>query len=119
MRPYNEDNSISNPLNSHFVEFDLVTSFGNSGSPVFDHYGFVIAILNSAIGTYFYDDIFDQIFYQGDIGNFGIRIDEVWDLIEYLNSVSKPALNGRILAQKPVPVDYKPFPPGMELAGTY
>ena len=50
------------------LQYDFDTTPGTSGSPVFDHHGWVIAIHHAGFAT-------------GSL-NFGVRVDEVWDLID-------------------------------------
>ena len=113
LRPYNPDFQISSSENNHFVQHNLDLSGGTSGSPIFDHYGYVIAVNNSGTEKLVIDQKTGEPerIPSGNIG-FGIRVDEVWDMIEYLSSAGKIALsNNVILPKKPVNFEYDPFPP--------
>ena len=112
LRPYNPASLISNPENNHFVQHNLDLSGGTSGSPIFDHYGFVIGINNSGTEKLVYDYQTNQIqrVPSGNIG-FGIRIDDLWDWIDLLSrnvSLSKNTIKQRYI---PSDFEYNPFPP--------
>ena len=72
--------------NSKIVQHNLDLSPGTSGSPIFDRYGWVIAVNNagtSALGIDIHTGELTRI-PTGNIG-FGIRVDEVWDFIDELD----------------------------------
>jgi len=109
LRPYNPDTQLSNPINNHFIQHNLDLSGGTSGSPIFDHYGFVIAINNSGTEKLVIDvntGVPERI-PSGNIG-FGIRIDEALDWIEILDK--KVFSNKLIYKKKLSEFEYNPFP---------
>lgn len=110
-RPYNPSSSLFNPTNNHFIQHNFDLSGGTSGSPIFDHYGFVIGIHNAGIESLVFNinTGAPQRIPFGNLG-FGIRIDEAWDLI---GSLSKSSLSKNAIKYKRFPSDfeYNPFPP--------
>ena len=77
LRPFH--NLSPTPENSRFVQHNLDLSAGTSGSPVFDHSGWVIAINNAGTDRIVFDQITGrpQRIPSGNLG-FGIRVDELW-----------------------------------------
>ena len=88
------------------VQYNFDTSPGTSGSAVIDHDGWVVAVNHAGIAT-------------GSL-NFGIRSDEIWDLIDHMESLVDNAAAGPSVAipvfsnarpQRRYPHDeYQPFP---------
>ena len=93
LRPFYNAEFIANPTNTGvLIHYNLATLSRTSGSPVFDHEGFVIAIQFAGIvdrirlpddpngdpgellGTVEYDE------------NFGVHISAAWDLLDHLES---------------------------------
>ncbi len=112
LRPYNPYENLPSPENNHFVQHNLDLSGGTSGSPIFDHYGYVIAINNSGTEKLVINERTGEPerIPSGNIG-FGIRVDEVWDMIEWLNSSSKEVFASKVVGvQKPLIFKYEPFP---------
>ncbi len=66
------------PQNSEVVQFNLGQTGGTSGSPVFDHEGFIVAVGYAGVGANVVDSEGVPILIPiGDL-DFGIRVDEVW-----------------------------------------
>ena len=89
------------------VQYNFDTTGGTSGSPVFDQYGWVIAVSSSGIEA----DL-DERVPVGSL-NFGMRVDALWDFIECCTSpAAMPIRNGgRPLHQRTYPfTEYQPFP---------
>ena len=80
------ETSIS-PANTTFVQHNLDLSGGTSGSPIIDHNGWVIAVNNSGTEKLVFDVNTGQPerVPTGNIG-FGIRVDEVWSMIDWLEA---------------------------------
>ena len=77
------------------VQYNFDTTPGTSGSPVFDHNGWVVAVHNAG-------------FRGGQALNFGIRVDEVWDFIDCCTAAASPLASS---AEAPAPhKTYQPFP---------
>ena len=76
IRSYNENRGISNDWNwaliGRMVQHNLETAPGNSGSPIFNRRGEVVAIHNSGIPG-------------GDAFDFGVRADEIRVLMKSLS----------------------------------
>jgi hypothetical protein len=88
LRPYNEEISLSSAfkvgLMGKFVQHNLETAPGNSGSPIFNTRGEIVAIHNSGIQG-------------GDAFDFGIRSDEIRLLIKGIYSPAR--IDGNPLAR--------------------
>ena len=83
------------------IQYNFDTSGGTSGSPVFDHDGWLVAVNHATIAN-------------GKALNFGIHIDAVWDYIDILEA-GRTVTAQMILDDAPVlrtyPHDtYRPFP---------
>ena len=89
------------------VQYNFNTTGGTSGSPVFDQYGWVIAVNFSGIEA----DL-DERVPVGSL-NFGMRVDALWDFIECCTTPAAMPLRdgGRPLHQRTYPfTEYQPFP---------
>ena len=68
------------------VQHNLDLSGGTSGSPIFDHYGWVIAVNNSGTESLLIDETGTPTrIPTGNIG-FGIHVDEVWRFIDEIEA---------------------------------
>ena len=95
------------------VQYNFHATGGTSGSPVFDQYGWVIAVNFSGIEAEVTDTDGDPV----DIGvgslDFGMRVDALWDFIECCTTPAAMPLRdgGRPLHQRTYPfTEYQPFP---------
>lgn len=94
LRPYLPDETEVTSENSKVVQFNLGQTGGTSGSPVFDHEGFIVAVSFAGIGTVVEDsEGFPTVIPIGDL-DFGIRVDEVWTLIDLIEAATKPPAAG-------------------------
>ena len=96
------------------VQYNFDTTGGTSGSPVFDQYGWVIAVHFASIEARVTDTDGDPVRIIG-VGslNFGMRVDALWDFIECCTSPAAMPLRdgGRPLHQRTYPfTEYQPFP---------
>ena len=90
LRPYLPQETQVTPENSKVVQFNLGQTGGTSGSPVFDHEGFIVAVSFAGIGAVVVDDQgFPTAIPIGDL-DFGIRVDEVWTLIDLIEADPDP-----------------------------
>ncbi len=99
---------------------DRGQSGGTSGSPIFDHEGWIVAVNNSGTEALVIDQRTGEPrrVPSGNVG-FGIRVDEAWDFIEWVDSaLAKPIagvqgvhLDALPQSTYPHPA-YRPFPPG-------
>lgn len=121
LRPFRPDVVSVSPDNNRVVQHNLDLSGGTSGSPIFDHQGWIVAVNHAGTETLVIDQNTGAParVAHGNIG-FGIRVDEVWSFIDWLEdgAAAKAALKGRGVPFKPVPrrsypyPAYRPFPPG-------
>ena len=112
LRPYSARNENVTPENSQVVQHNLDLSGGTSGSAVFDHNGFIVAVNYGTAMTVIGDpedapeDI--VIIPTGNLG-FALRVDEVWKLIDLIDA---GALQAAVAtpAKGPVHGLYRGFP---------
>ena len=90
LRPYRPEETEVTQENSKVVQFNLGLTGGTSGSPVFDHEGFIVAVSFSGTGVSVVDtEGFPAVVPLGDL-DFGIRVDEVWTLIDLIEAAAQP-----------------------------
>ena len=86
LRPYSMEETQVTPENSKIVQFNLGLTGGTSGSPVFDHEGFIVAVSFSVVGALVVDEEGLPVMVPiGDL-DFGVRVDEVWTLIDLIEA---------------------------------
>ncbi len=111
---------VPTPHNSSFLQHNLDLSGGTSGSPIFDHLGWIIAVNNAGTERLVIDlhTGEPQRIPSGNIG-VGIRVDEIWRFIDHLESRVSARVNANSGALRPrtvmpesdYPYDtYQPFP---------
>jgi len=112
LRPYSARNENVTPENSQVVQHNLDLSGGTSGSAVFDHNGFIVAVNYGTAMTVIGDpeDAPENIVIipTGNLG-FALRVDEVWKLIDLIDA---GALQAAVAtpAKGPVHGLYRGFP---------
>ena len=95
------------------VQYNFDTTGGTSGSPVFDQYGWVIAVHFSSIVARVTDPDGDPVGIGVGSLNYGMRVDALWDFIECCTSPAAMPIRdgGRPLHQRTYPfTEYQPFP---------
>ena len=117
LRPYGTERPTAE--NSRVVQHNLDLSGGTSGSFIFDHEGFIIAVNNAGTERLVFDQNTGrpQRIPTGNIG-FGIRVDDVWRLVDLGEIgtsaravVSSKKIQMRSLPMRDYPYDtYQPFP---------
>lgn len=122
LRPYRPEAEPVTPEDSRVVQHNLDLSGGTSGSPIFDHEGWIVAVNNAGTEALVIDQRTGEPrrVPSGNIG-FGIRVDEAWDFIEWLDSASTKAVAADgVVGPRRLPLkpyrhpDYRPFPPGWD-----
>ena len=122
LRPYDPNTTQMAATNNRFVQHNLNLSGGTSGSPVFDHLGWVVAVNNSGTEALVINQNTGEPTRvgTGNIG-FGVRVDDVWDFINWFSS-AKPASVREAswpepLVSRAYPGEYQPFPSNCEDGG--
>ena len=123
LRPLRPEAEAVTPGNSRFVQHNLDLSGGTSGSPIFDHEGWIVAINNAGTEALVIDQRSGEPrrIPSGNIG-FGIRVDEAWNFIEWERDAgsAKAVAGHRPVALKEASPRlytypaYHPFPPDWE-----
>ena len=86
LRPYDVQETQVTPENRKLVQFNLGQTGGTSGSPVFDHEGFIVAVSCCGVGVVVVDEEgFPAMIPIGNL-DFGIRVDEAWTLIDLIEA---------------------------------
>lgn len=119
LRPLSPEAESVTPENSRFVQHNLDLSGGTSGSPIFDHEGWIVAVNNAGTEALVIDQRTGEPrrVPSGNIG-FGIRVDAVWEIIEGEETTSEKALADGAVTLEALPRSsyphpaYRPFPPG-------
>ena len=97
------------------VQHNFDTSGGTSGSAIFDHDGWVVAVHHAGIAAKVVDIDGDTTRIGLGSLSFGIRADEVWDFIDFIeassNAEAQMPLLGGLRLHRPYPhAEYRPFP---------
>ena len=109
---------IATPENSRFIQHNLGTTPGTSGSLIFDHEGFIVAINHASFKRIAFDENGTPTpISSGDIG-LGVRVDELWRMVDVnrarsrISGVSRrPSISLGILPSRDYPHStYQPFP---------
>ena len=119
LRPFYDAAFEENPENTgRVVHFNMSLPRGTSGSPVFDHQGFIVAVQYAGINVNIRNGsvIISRVDTHED---YGIQVISVWDFIEHLESQQGSgsvaarisAGSGTVSPSKPYPHNtYQPFP---------
>lgn len=127
LRPFYNEEFLEFPRNTgRLIHYNLATLGGTSGSPVFDHEGFIIAINYAGLSTPIIlppeegeeeGVLLEQI---DTLENFGINIIAAWEFLDWLAAQDATvSVAGRRLdtgsidpSSEPYPhAEYQPFPP--------
>lgn len=95
LRPYD----VENPGNTGIrmmLHYNLLTEGGTSGSPVFDHNGYIIGINFAGIVQVLRDSEGNVIFRTDTSHGFGIHAEALWQMIDQVGET--PAVAARIAA---------------------
>ena len=94
LRPLSPDEPAVTPENSRMLQHNLDTTSGTSGSAIFDHRGFIIAVNFAAYGRGIRvpdPEEMDVTWYFIPM-NLGvaIRVDEVWTMVDLIDAATPP-----------------------------
>ena len=94
LRPYSPDEPAVTPENSRMLQHNLDTTGGTSGSAIFDHRGFIIAVNFGGYGTVILvpePDGMEAVphFIPMNLG-LAIRVDEVWAMVDLIDREPAP-----------------------------
>ena len=98
LRPYSPDEPAITPENSRLLQHNLDTTGGTSGSAIFDHRGFIIAVNFAGYGIGIRvpqpDDMeVRRYFIPMNLG-VAVRVDEVWAMVDLIDAEA-PTPSGR------------------------
>ena len=87
LRPYSTEEESVNPENSRLVQHNLDLSQGTSGSPIFDHNGFIVAVNFGGTTYTVVVQVEPELVVDLPTANigWGIRVDEAWTLIDHID----------------------------------
>ncbi|MDE0248874.1 MAG: trypsin-like peptidase domain-containing protein [Gammaproteobacteria bacterium] len=95
------------------VQYNFNTTGGTSGSAVFDHNGWIVAVNHAGIEARVPDIDGDMVRIPLGSLDFGIRVDAVWDFIDVLDAgrAGTPPMGGQPSPDRPYPYGtYQAFP---------
>lgn len=92
------------------LQYNLTTTGGTSGSPVFDHHGFVMGMNHAShTGREFVD--VDTLNINTANASYAIRVDAMHELIPPIPVYNSPARVRRVVDLRTYPyATYQPFP---------
>ena len=89
------------------LHYNLLSEGGTSGSPIFDHNGYIVGINFAARVTIIENESGELIAQIGTSHQFGIHVEALWRLIDQVGGA--PAVAARVAISDG---SYEPFPPG-------
>ena len=129
LRPFYDDQFFSGPNNTgQVLHYNMVLRGGTSGSPVFDHNGYIVAVHYAGITI----SVQSGAVVIGEIDtaeNYGIHVASIWDFIDWLDTdesfwyvLGGPGENSHLALKKTAPPKqeflggipedkYMPYPP--------
>ncbi len=91
------------------VQYSFDTTGGTSGSPVFDHNGWVVAVNHAGIETRAWSTQGRTVRIPIGELNFGIHVDELWELVDHVEAMEGQPLVAQSPQRSPAG-SYQPFP---------
>ncbi len=105
LRPF-YDGLPGGPFLGRILHYNHHLEPGTSGSPVFDHYGYIVAVNHAGELTSVYDDEGDLVGYiETSPHDYGIHAEAMWELIDHISADTAGAVR-RVLHDGP----YQAFP---------
>ena len=90
LRPYSPDEPAVTPENSRLLQHNLDTTGGTSGSAIFDHRGFIIAVNFAGYGVGIRvpqpDDMEVRWYFIPMNLGVAVRVDEVWAMVDLIDA---------------------------------
>ena len=94
LRPYSPDEPAITPSNSRVLQHNLDTTGGTSGSPIFDHRGFIMAVNFAAYGIPVVvpepDGMRVEVYFIPMNLGVAVRVDEVWAMVDMIDAEAAP-----------------------------
>ena len=119
IRPFYNEAFLANPTNTgEIIHSNLGTLGGTSGSPIFDHEGFIIAINFAGIVTNIRlpdedeeDEEPGKVIGKVELHeDFGVNISAAWDLLDYLESRNDATMVSAKVNSGGLANDSRPYP---------
>ena len=99
LRPYSPDEPAITPENSRVLQHNLDTTGGTSGSAIFDHRGFIIAVNFAAYGIGIIvpepDEMYPGLYFIPTNLGVAVRVDEVWAMADLIDAATPSTPAGR------------------------
>lgn len=87
------------------LHYNLITEGGTSGSPVFDHNGYIVGINFAGIVTVIENEFGERLAIVDTSHQFGIHVEALWQMVDQVSE--SPAVAARVVVPD---IPYEPFP---------
>ncbi|MXZ73950.1 MAG: hypothetical protein F4207_11115 [Gemmatimonadetes bacterium] len=119
IRPFYNEAFLASPINTgQIIHSNLGTLGGTSGSPIFDHEGYIIAInFAGLVNSIRLPDEDEEDEEPGELigrvdlaEDFGINISAAWDLLDYLENQNDPSVIASTVSIEDASFDDRSYP---------